>query len=153
LARREAFLADWAQWPVILLGPVVEPQGPDAFLTEFPKDAYQRGDVANYPLIFSMTSDEGDQASICKYCGLDCGQLNELIFILSISVLDGLFMFRRFTRMWHERSPLFLDYKYLVPPEQYNGITNRIAKFYFGNRDPRSVNSRVYGRVRKNFHT
>ena len=64
-----------------------------------------------------------------------------------IVVLDGLFLFRRFALMWEQRAPLFLDFKYLIPPEKYHGITQRVSKFYFGSRDPTSVNSRVYGRV------
>ena len=38
---------------------MIEPEGPDAFISDSVDNHYRRGDVARYPWIGSVTSEEG----------------------------------------------------------------------------------------------
>ena len=52
--------------PLVPIGVVVEKEGPNAFLTEHPEEAYRRGSVAKTPWIAIRTSDEGDIITTSK---------------------------------------------------------------------------------------
>ena len=51
---------------MVLFSPVVEPEGPDAFLTDTPQNLYAQSKVAKIPWITSLTKEEGFFHLQCK---------------------------------------------------------------------------------------
>ncbi|CAH1394712.1 unnamed protein product [Nezara viridula] len=49
----------WRSHPMVPFGPVIEPVGPDAFISEKPINIIGRRAAADVPMIISFTSDEG----------------------------------------------------------------------------------------------
>ena len=63
------YFQDWIPFPVTLFGPVIEGNTKGAFLTETPNQFYAqaRRNVEKKRWIFSMTSEEGFLALLCKF--------------------------------------------------------------------------------------
>lgn len=53
--------------PLVLFAPTIEPEGPEAFLTKTPEEAYGRNEVMNKPWIFGQTSQEGHFDLYCMF--------------------------------------------------------------------------------------
>lgn len=52
-------------FPGVFFGPVVEPEGPSAFLTDRPEKLYEQGKVSKVPWINGFLAGEGNGVSFC----------------------------------------------------------------------------------------
>jgi len=98
-------------YPVVVFGPVVEPELPGAFLCKHPEQVYKDGQAARVPWITGFNSDEG--------------AINIATLFLQNSTLQQL------NSDWDKFGPIFLDLK--NSGNNYVESAKSIRNFYLGN--------------------
>ncbi|XP_014292726.1 venom carboxylesterase-6 isoform X2 [Halyomorpha halys] len=99
----------WRSHPMVPYGPVIEPVGPDAFISEKPINIILRKDAADVPLIISFTSDEG------------------LVGVTDI--ISHADLFKEFLGRWDELLPHMMGYNFKKPSDKME-ISRKIREYY-----------------------
>ncbi|CAL8073913.1 unnamed protein product [Orchesella dallaii] len=98
--------------PLIVFAPVVEPEGPDSFLTRSPEEIYNSGEVEKKPWIFGQTLQEGH---------FETYMINLFLQTPVISARVKNFL------------PVVLDYQDFIQEPKRSEISNKVIEFYGAN--------------------
>lgn len=97
-------------YPVMPVGPVIEPASPDAFISESPIQIIKKKGAADVPTLISYVADEG--------------------LIISAGIIIDDKKFDEFLTDWEKITPHYLDFNYSVPIESRSQITQKIKDHY-----------------------
>ncbi|CAG7821889.1 unnamed protein product [Allacma fusca] len=124
LTVQTARLFDWLPVPPVLFAPTIEPEGPNAFLTMSPLEAYARNLTSDKPWIATITKEEG-------FTG---------IFVTTL--LGKLPTLRRH---WNKLLRYWLEFDYAT--DEPLQITDKITKFYIGDQSTWSISNEKLGEM------
>lgn len=114
------FFKDFMTFPPILFAPVVERNGPEAFLPDTPENLYAAQKVARVPWICTQTTEEGESFALAfKHVG-------RIPF---------------YQRSFDKFAPIILDYWYIA--NNASEITEKIRRAYFGNDGPKPTDGSI----------
>ncbi|KAF2892969.1 hypothetical protein ILUMI_13203 [Ignelater luminosus] len=115
IVEQDKAFMEFSYDPEIPFKPVVEPDIEGAFITKHPVDIIKSGKVANVPLIFGITTEDGAFKSAALY--------NDS------KLID------RLNKDFNHIIPLSLLYDETSTETDTNYITSKIKEFYFDNKD------------------
>uniref|UniRef100_A0A0A9X1F9 Venom carboxylesterase-6 n=1 Tax=Lygus hesperus TaxID=30085 RepID=A0A0A9X1F9_LYGHE len=98
--------------PVLVFGPTVQTELPQAFLPDLPYELIRNGAIANVPTLFSCLTNEG-LFPVAVFANNDS----------ALSYLD---------EHWNEVAPFLLDYLWSIDVHNANKTSQAIRNFYLG---------------------
>ncbi|XP_046680494.1 esterase E4-like [Homalodisca vitripennis] len=115
LLKTEELFMPWHFNPFSPFGPVVEKNSSEAFLDKDPYELLKEGNIKDAPWLTSMTTEEG-------------------LYPASTFLKNNKLM-KELDENWNKIAPHLLDYNNTVAKELQDEISDKIKKFYFGNKN------------------